>query len=255
MLRVGVIDYVNTLPIFDALRKNVVPHNAVFTFNTPVHINNQLAKNELDVAIISAAHFLGHRLEYVLLSDLGVAATKKVISIRLFSKKSYQELDGNPLYIPSHSASSVKMLKLICKHFWKISPVICPYTGSAEHLFQQEEPFLVIGDECLFLFEQHPEYPSVDLAEIWYNFTKKSCVFALLATRTEAFISKKEAIISFQKSVEASFRWSQENMPEIINQAVNKSKCSRALIEQYFATLEYQLTPKHFHALDYVANL
>jgi chorismate dehydratase len=254
MLRVGVIDYVNMSPLFHALRTNIISHNATFSFGAPEEINRQFLKKELDVASISAAHFLDHRLEYVLLSDLGLAATQEVMSIRLFSKKKPNELDGATLFLPTHSASSVTILKKICKHFWKINPVFCPYSEPAEALFSQDHPFLVIGDECLILYEKHPEYPSLDLAQAWHSLTDKALCLAVIATRNDAFISKRHEVIEFQKCVENSFLWAQNNMPEIIKCAALKTGCTPSLLEKYYSIFEYQLTPKHFHGLNYLAQ-
>jgi chorismate dehydratase len=255
MLRVGIIDYINTLPLFHALRQNIISHNATFSFGVPSQINKLFSKNKLDVATISAAHFLEYRLEYTLLSDLGIAATKQVMSILLFTKKKPHELDGATIFLPSHSASSIRILKMICKHFWKITPRFCTFVGSTEYLFQQDNPFLVIGTECLLLFEKYPDYPSLDLAQVWYNFTNKASIYCLIATRNDSFISKQQEVIEFHKYLNKSYEWGQNNMNEIITHAVLETGCSRPLIEKYFLTLEYELSPKHFSGLDYLATL
>ena len=255
MLRVGIIDFANTLPLFHALTKNIIPHNCSLTFGKPTDINRALSEGEIDVASISSAHFLEHRLECILLSDLGVGATDEIISIRLFSKKTPAELDKETIFIPPKSASSVKILKTLCKCFWKVNPSFVLYDGAVENLFHQDLPFLMIGDKCLNFFEKHPLYPSIDLASTWNSITKKSFLLAVIATRNDAFFHKPQEVIDFHKCLERSYCWSLNNKREIIAEALKKTGCSSSLLEKYYSVLEYQLTPKHFNGLDYLSTL
>ena len=255
MLRVGIIDFANTLPLFFALKTNIVPHNAVFTLGKPSEINRLFSENKLDVATISAAHYVQHRLDSILLSDLGVGATRAFMSSRLFSKKAPQEMDKSPLLLPQTGGFSVKILKALCSSFWKIEPIFQTYEGALYDLFRQDVPFLTIGEESIHFLEENPQYPSFDLAETWYNFTHKSCIFGVTATRNNAFISHPQEVISFQASLEKSYIWSQQNKEEICEIAAKKINCTRATTESFLSTIEYQLTPRHFHGLDFLTSL
>lgn len=255
VLRVGIIDSAITLCLFHGLTENIISHNCSLTVGKPADINQAFSQGDLDIASISATYFLEHRLEYILLSDLGIGATEEIIGMRIYSKKTPSELDQKTLYIPPKSVSSVKLLKALCKHFWKVTPSFLPYFGKTDDLFHQDSPFLITGDEGLSFFEKYPLYTSIDLANTWHNLTKKSSLFSVVASRNDAFLNQPHEVIDFQKCLEKSFSWSQNNMEEILAEAARRTGCSVQLLQKFFSAVEHQLTPKHFNGLDYLSTL
>lgn len=61
-------------------------------------INEHLNTGAVDIALISSTHFLENRYRYILLSDLGIAATHSFPSVRLFFGKIFSPIPP-PLYI------------------------------------------------------------------------------------------------------------------------------------------------------------
>lgn len=255
MIRFGIIDFVNSYPIFYALTHGKVSHSVEFVFGQPAAINAMLQRGEVDIALTSSIHFLENRADYTLLSDLGIGVTQAGMSVRLFSKKPLQELDGSRLLIPRESASSVKILKSLCTHFWKISPQYVFYEEASEGLLEQNSPVLIIGDPCLCLLESRKEYPSYDINEQFFQATKKSFVFAVIATRNDSLKSKFADVIETHRAIDDSFSWWKKNKHEVIQASSQKLTVGEPLIEKYFSILEYELASKHFHGLDYVATL
>jgi chorismate dehydratase len=254
VIKVGVINYVNANPLFYALKAKKVPCSAELTHGNPLQINDLLHKGELDIALISSAEFLAHRSKYVLLSDLGVASTGAILSVRLFYKNDPLSLDRMTVLIPLISTTSVRLLTCLSKNFWKVRPLFQPYTCPIENLFEQHLPFLLIGDDCL-KHVNRKDISSLDLGEAWHNATNKSLIYSLVSTRVDFFRKNPDKVVTFHNELEESFKWARTHEEEVIESSLLSCPCSKDTLLKYFRTLEHRLTSKHFQGLNYYSKL
>lgn len=254
MLKVGALHFTNAYPIFFALHKKIIPNDLSIIWGGPIEIDDMLNRGEVDVAMISSGDFLNNRFSYILLSDLGIAGTEQIISIRLFFKGKNPKLHDSPLYVPAISATSAQLIQKICTHFLHVAPHLEPYPCTPAELFAQEHPFLLIGDLSLE-FHAQQSHSSLDVAKMWHDATKKSFIFAVIATRNDAFARSPHEIIAFHRLLEDSYQWACKNKETIVKVAAAKAKCSEEFMNTYYSTIEYQLHPKHFHGLDYFSGL
>jgi chorismate dehydratase len=254
MIKIGALNFSNAFPLFHAIQEKIIPNDASIVWGGPVQINDMLSRGDVDIAMISSSDFLNNRYSYILLSDLGIAATEQVMSIRLFFKGTSPKLHKTTIYVPSLSVTSSHLLKGLCTYFWKVSPLFVEYTGTTRSLFDQDDPFLLIGDSCL----EHCDgssHSSIDMAQAWHDATRKSFIFAVVATRNDAFQRTPHEVIQFHRLLEHSYRWAQNNIDVIVKRAALKTKCSEAFMQKYYSTIEYRLMSKHFHGLDYFSGL
>jgi chorismate dehydratase len=254
MIRVGIIDFSNSFPLFYAIKKQTVPHDISITCGTPVEINEKLRTGKVDIALVSSHEFLQNISSYTILSNLGIGATRQVMSVRMFFKKETTLPDLQTVYIPSHSATSVHLLKVLCTYFWKVSPKYELYTDDPKTLFFQEKPFLIIGDDCLRHMNT-ASHSSIDLAQSWYEATSESFIFAVIAARKEAFKNHLNEISSFHQTIHDSYEWAQANIEVIIEHAAEITGCNTALIRRYYSTVDYRLTESHFKGLKHFSSL
>lgn len=254
MIRVGVIDFTNSCPIFYALKNQIVPHQAHITCGTPVEIDTKLRTGQVDVALVSSTEYSKNRSSYIILSDFGVGAREHVISVRLFFQGQSPLLDMQTVYVPSHSATSARLLKALCKYFWKVSPQFRIYSGDPKHLFEQSYPFLIIGDKCL-QYMNSPTHSSIDLGQAWHEATSKGFIYSLIATRKEAFERHFSPVASFHQALHDSYEWAAKNMDVIIDHAAEITHTDRSLIRTYYSTLEHRLKKYHFDGFEYFASL
>ena len=254
MLKVGALHFTNAYPLFHALREKIIPNDFVFSEGSPTDVNGMLERGEIDVALISSVGFLANRFSYILLSDLGIAGTEEIMSVKLFFKGNRPILDNSPVYVPKTSFTSVRLFEKICSHFWHVSPHLQTYSGTSKELFNQDVPFLLIGDLCLEYYDQKT-HSSFDLARVWHDATNMSFIFAVVATRNDAFARSPQEVIEFHRLLEDSFRWSLHNNEVVVEAAAKKMGCTKDLARRYYSTIEYRLLPKHFHGLDHFSEL
>lgn len=254
MIRVGVLYFSNAFPLFHAIQEKIIPNNVSLIWGGPVEVNTMLKRGDVDIAMISSVDFINNRYSYILLSDLGIAATSQIMSIRLFFKGESPNLHKSTIYVPALSATSAHLLKAMCKYFWKVEPTFAEFSCSPKALFCQDQPFLLIGDSCL---EHHDNksHSSIDIAQAWNDATRKSFIFAVIATRNDAFMHASDEIIEFHRLLEDSYQWAKKNTGVIVKRAVQKTKCSEMFMHRYYSTVEYRLMSKHFHGLDYFSGL
>lgn len=254
-LKIGVIDFINSYPLFYPLRFGKIPTQVEFHVGTPREVNRLLANKEVDIGLISSVAYIDNRSEYILLSDYGIGAKEKVLSVCLFCQQpSFDFTKATSFLIPSYSMTSTRLLQTLSHFYWKSDATLHETDLSEEELFEQTEPFLLIGDTCL----QKRAVKTLsfcDLAEQWHQATGLGFVFALIATRNDAFFQKQEAILQFHKSLIHAYSWSKQHEGELIHVCSKKLKICSKLTKEYFHTLDYELIHDHLNGLDHFASL
>lgn len=256
MLKIGALSFINALPFFHPLLSNKVTTDASFETGAPTEINALLERGEIDIGLISSASFLANRDKYVLLTNLGIGATRQMGSVSLFTKEELHTLDGKVIAVPNASATSVMLLRILCMHFWNVSPLFVEYTKETQafKLLERVDGLLMIGDEAL----SHAvscSYHVTDLANSWYTHTKKPFVFAVFATRCDKWMRQCEEVRDFHYALSCAYNYSQDNFEETLEKAKEKTGLSLRFLKNYFKMIDYQLHSDHFQGLEYFAQL
>lgn len=233
-----------------------MPYNGELLFGTPRKINQLLANQEIDIGMISSLSYIDHRSERVLLSDVGIASTQSVQSVSLFLPKGTNPNLLDEIYVSDESETSVRLLRVLCTHFWKIYPRFIRSSEPCNNLILQKKSFLSIGDSCLHLLHTE-EYTIIDLATAWHMASGKGFIFALLATLNQSLKKKSTEVFDFHYAIHRAFQWSQENLDEIIACAHERipTLSSDFFLHYYTKSLEYRLSSNHFQGLDHFSYM
>lgn len=150
MLNIGLIDYLNTMPFHYDLAERLQGVDVHFERGVPSLMNTMLKSGEIDLAPISAIETARHTDEYVVLPGLSIASLGAVKTVLLFSwAADMSELDGKSIALTDHSATSVALLKILCRERYHVEP---EFTVTRQHLpsmLGKHEGALVIGDDAL----------------------------------------------------------------------------------------------------------
>lgn len=250
MLRVGMIDYLNLYPILGGMLAGATATAHDYVYATPNHLNEALASGALDVAFISSVEYLKRHREYRIVGKYCVAAKSEVMSVSLFTRRSIPQLEGARIGLTSHSASSVALLKALCRHYWQVTPSFEPLSGSPDDY----DAYLLIGDPCLKR-ARPPGWMEVDLAAAWHRETGLPFTFAVLAARKESLKDKRGAYLSFLEELRLSALWAHHHPFSLITLARQKCSLSSALLARYFSKLHYQMGPEEVQGLSLFYNL
>jgi len=196
MIRLGHIDYSNCVPVHCRLLERRRPEDIELVMGTPADLNEALALGRVDVAPCSSIEYARHRDEYVLLPDLAIGSDGKVGSILLESSVPIEELDDRDVWIPTASASSVVLLRLLLEQRWQLKPRYSWFhqADAGDPLGIHAAAVLRIGDVALR--RQTPSGRSVlDLGEAWTEWTGLPFAYAVWQARvTDANVAELRSL-------------------------------------------------------------
>jgi chorismate dehydratase len=196
MITIGLIDYLNTMPFHFDLADRLAGNPQIrFERGVPSRMNRGVAAGEIDLAPISCIEAARHADDLYVLPDLCIASLGAVKTVLLFSwEADMRDLDGKRVGLTDHSATSVALLKLLCRERYQVTP---EYHVTAQHLpsmLAEHDGALVIGDDALVEGAHHRALSSprgwalpyiYDLGDEWLKMTGLPFVFALWAVRRD----------------------------------------------------------------------
>ena len=226
-MRLGVLSYINAMPVTYGLECRAVPMDGEVLRGEPSWLNQEARQGRLDVTAVSAAEVAMAPSSYRVLPGFSVSARGAVQSVRLFSRVPLEELGGRRVAVTPASATSRILMQVLVEG---LQPV--PLVG--EPLLDEATPAaLLIGDRAL------GEVPGaahvVDLGELWRATTGLPMVFALwVATRPEVIPAARAAL-------DCSRAWGRANRDRILQEASRRTGLGVERLERYYACLEFGL--------------
>lgn len=233
-MRIGFIDYLGSFPLNAAFRLGIQQTDWQFVYDTPSRLNALFKEGKLDISQVSSTTCLEGSYPYF--QDFGIAARKKILSVNLYLKNGLQSLQGK-VGLTSQSSTSHALLKVLCAYHWKVAPQFSPLTTP----YSQYDAVLLIGDEALN--NQHLDgfEQTLDLADIWTQFTSLPFVFSLFAIGNHVSFDNNAL---FHKRLEASLNWGENNPEEILALAQKRSNLPLSFLRSYYDLHTYRLTQK-----------
>jgi len=239
-LKIGKIDFLNTLPFFYSLTDPRDAADFEFFPGTPAEINEKLRKNEIDAGIASSLFCAMSPGEYVVLPELCIAADRKVGSVLLYSTCPLEQLDGKTIALSSKSLSAASLLKILFSRRWNFS---CSYESSPlppEEMIRDYPACLAIGDEALF-FRRRTEFV-YDVGELWREWTHLPFCFAVWTVRKSFAEKNPSRVRDFQKRLSAVLRLNLKRLDALVRPGDFLSEDEKALAAGYLAGLRYFMT-------------
>lgn len=266
-LRIGQISYLNVLPLYHHL-KRIFPATGDIEYipGHPSEMNALLAQGALDTAPASAFEYLRDAEKYRLLPDLSITAPHgPVKSVLLVSPAPLSELPawmrahGDAISVTRATASSVALLKVLWKYFWKLPEAdwrdIEPGTG-----LEYRRPFLEIGNFALRNYLNPPEgWQIIDLGGEWMRHTGLPFVFAVWIVRRGLNEGQKELLADVHAALMHCKASCREALDEVAELPGIRNWIDRDGVENYLSILGYDLGPKELASLalfgDYCTRL
>ncbi len=168
-MRVALVEFLNAVPLYYALKKNLVENSFEFISDVPSRCARLLYENRVDISNTSIVEYVNSE-NYRLLRDGCISTLKKVKSVVLFLYKPIEKVRVVKLDRNSKTSNALAMVIFKLK-----------YGVSADYVFEGDADCeLVIGDRALKRLKQGGK--SLDLAFEWYEFTGLPFVFAAWIT-------------------------------------------------------------------------
>ena len=146
-IRVGIVNYLNTLPLLYGLQKPPINDLIELTGDYPAMVAEKLKNGEIDVGLIPVA-VIPELPSYHIVGSHCIGTEGEIASVALFSEVPMNEI--KKVYLDYQSRTSVALLKFLMKEYWGISPEIIEATDEDyRNEIKGTTGALVLGDRAL----------------------------------------------------------------------------------------------------------
>ena len=204
--KISAVSYLNTLPFLYGIENSSdFKKNIDISLDYPSICADKLINNEVDIGLIPVA-VIPKIQNANIISDYCIGANGKVKSVLLLTDKPISEIKN--IYLDYQSRTSVELLKILAKKYWKISPNWISAEKEYEKKISGNTAGLVIGDRALEI-EKKYKY-SYDLAYEWKKYTNLPFVFA-------TWTANKDISQTFINDLNEILKIGIENIDDVIN--------------------------------------
>lgn len=241
MLNIGIINYINTLPLRQHLHE--LPQDRFYLeFGNPAELNAKILEGSVDISLMSAFAYLKHQDTLQRVPGIGIAAEHECLSVCLVSRVPPSELTDITVAGTKESASSVNLARVLFERHWKAQPLF--QMGVEKENLHQYPAYVIIGNNCLT--DEIPEgMTSYDLATAWHEMTGLPFTFGVLACRKDLSPDKRALIPALVQNFFQSLETSLEHPQKVVQQAKKELPITNEILEKYYKVLQFALTQKH----------
>lgn len=255
-IRLGQLSFINTLPITIPFERNYLTLNCDVTYGTPTQLNDSFAANQLDVGAMSSYFYL-QSPDLELVEGLSISCDGPVGSVLLFSKVSPEKLQGATISVPTSSATSVNLLKVLLKERFNLNVNCVP--NQRPNLHDPDiQAALVIGDHALEVdFAWSNCSFRSDLGQWWSQQFDLPMVFGVWAAKKSWVANNPEQFQHISQALcEARNLGLNSLFGAVMTEAIKRSGFDAYRLQNYYLKqLNYELTPRHLESLSLFSSL
>lgn len=236
-IKVSAVSYLNTLPFLYGINNTKLINQIDLSIDMPSICADKLIAGEVDLGLIPVAVIPKLKNSHIV-SDFCLGANKKVNTVLLLSDVPLNEI--KTVLLDYQSRTSVNLVKVLAKEFWKITPKWVNTEKGFEKKIKNNVAGVVIGDRT-FSIKNNYKY-AFDLAEQWYINTKLPFVFA-------AWVANKPLPNSFINDFNKALNFGVENINQVVNAYSSKQISKDRLLYYLTEEMSYTYTQEKQKAL------
>jgi chorismate dehydratase len=249
-LRVGKIGFLNVLPIYYPLESGIIDHPFAIVSGTPAHLNELMAKGDLDLSVVSSIEYARHPERYSILPDLSISCCGAVRSVLLLSQVPVSGLDGKTITVTNHSATSAFLLRILFSERLGIKADL--RSGNFDKVSSDGTlplAFLAIGDEALRLGAREVYPHRLDLGEAWHSWTGLPFVFALWVMQKKSAEKWNGSLGNIIKILVSAKDWGRPHLDLVCSVAAQKGVLGADELKVYYGGLGFDLREREQEGL------
>ena len=237
-IQLGHVEFINCLPINLPIELNKIDINGTIVNGVPSKLNEMILREEIDIAPISSFAYIQNKDRLTPIGDLCISSNGPADSVLLFSRFPIEELDGAKIALSHASATSNKLLQIVCKKFLKIN------ANFEMQRDNKHSAYLLIGDQALLEYSKMPRDIFIyDLGSLWKKYTNLPMVFALWVARKETIKNHPKEIEFIANELNNAKQIGLGSLFEkVVKKAQDKVLLSKEFYASYFEHLSYELT-------------
>jgi chorismate dehydratase len=202
-IKITAVSYLNTKPLLYGILQHPIEKSIDLSLDIPSVCAEKLRSGAADIGLVPVA-ILPHLKNAQLISDFCIGSVGAVATVCVFSRVPIDEIES--IYLDYHSRTSVELLKILLRNYWKINPLLLPSSAGYEQKIVGTTAALIIGDRAIGLEKQYPYV--YDLGAAWMEMTQLPFVFA-------AWVSCKPLGTRFLQQFNQALKNGIEHIPQL----------------------------------------
>lgn len=238
MIKISAVSYLNTKPFLFGLENAHIKNEIILTQDTPAQCAQMLLNNEIDIGLVPVA-IIPLLKNPQIVSPFCIGADGKVKTVCLFSEVPLEEIES--IYLDYQSRTSVLLVQLLMKEFWKKEVTFLPALQGYETMIKDKIAAVIIGDRAIqSLGKYNYEY---DLSEAWKQWTGLPFVFA-------AWVSNQQIEQDFLDDFNAALQIGWSNRNQLLAQYVAYNSAHFSVKDYWTTNILYNLDKKKKQGLE-----
>jgi chorismate dehydratase len=203
-VKISAVSYLNTLPFHFGLENSYELKKKIsLSKDIPSICADKLISGEVDIGLIPVAE-ISKIPSAKIISDYCIGAVGKVNTVLLLSDVKLTDIKR--IFLDYQSRTSVNLLKIVAKQYWKIKPRFLQSTEGYEEQIKDTDAGLIIGDRA---FQYMNQYKYIyDLSDEWMKYTGLPFVFA-------AWVANKKMEDNFLKIFNRALKFGLESIKKV----------------------------------------
>ena len=245
-LRLGVVSYLNTLPLIDGLEKA----EGVRIFSeVPSMLAGILEAGETDLSLCSVIDQQRAAVPLALVPVGQIGCDGATWTVRLFSRRPLAEIQDVACDTDSHT--SVALLRVLLLEQQGLTPTLVPIQARNTAMADWPDVVLLIGDKVVRSgpsVETHPF--QLDLGAAWHELTGLPFVFASWFCRSDIDAPARDRVRRLAMIVDHARRRNARRIPNIAHQHAEAHgwRADQA-IEYLNSRLRFECTPRSIESM------
>jgi len=205
-VKLALVSYVNTIPFIEGIKASAELNNKVeLIVDYPAKCAELIKQKKVDGGLIPVGA-LPEIKGYNPLTNYCIGADGAVDTVAIFSQEPIEAV--NTIYLDYQSRTSVQLIQILAKVYWKKSFLFLPTQEGFEQHIPPHSAILIIGDR-VFKFEKEYRY-KIDLSKEWKTYTHLPFVFAIWVGN--------EKVKLIEEELNRSFELAMQNIPKFYNE-------------------------------------
>ena len=238
MINISAVSYLNTKPFLHGLENASVKNKINLSLDIPTLVAQKLLNNEVDIGLVPIA-IIPQLKNPQIVSPFCIGANGNVKTVCLFSNVPIDEI--NTIYLDYQSRTSVLLVQLLMREFWKKEVTFLPAFEGYENTIKNNIAAVIIGDRAIAALGKFKyEY---DLADAWKQHTGLPFVFA-------AWVSNKHIEQDFLDDFNAALQIGLSNRNQILTEYENFNSVHFSVKEYWNNDIQFDLDNHKKQALE-----
>lgn len=236
-IKISVVSYLNSKPFIYGIEHSVVAKNVDLQLDIPSVCAQKLVDDQVDVGLVPIA-VIPQLKQHFIISDYCIGSIGKVSSVMLYSEVPLASI--RKILLDYQSRTSVTLVQVLAKEFWKISPQWIPASHHYENQIRDTTAAVIIGDRTFGL--EHNYAFVYDLSEEWQKFTGLPFVFA-------CWVSNKKLPDAFIQSFNVALKYGLDHRKQLIQELRQRTNYKTDVEKYLTKSISYDYDSPKKHAL------